>query len=45
TIFSLATNKVDADINLVGSLGAKVMARAIANAIYFSNIENSSEFI
>lgn len=45
TIFSLATNKVDADINLVGSLGAKVMARAIANAIYFSNIENNSEFI
>ena len=45
TIFSLATNKVDADINLVGSLGAKVMARAIANAIYFSSIENSSEFI
>lgn len=45
TIFSLATNKVDSDINLVGSLGAKVMARAIANAIYFSKIENSSEFI
>lgn len=45
TIFSLATNKIKADINLVGSLGAKVMARAIANAIYFSSIENSSEFI
>lgn len=45
TIFSLATNKIKADINLVGSLGAKVMARAIANAIYFSNVENSSEFI
>lgn len=45
TIFSLATNKIKADLNLVGSLGAKVMARAIANAIYFSNIENSSEFI
>lgn len=45
TIFSLATNKVKADLNLVGSLGAKVMTRAIANAIYFSNIENSSEFI
>lgn len=45
TIFSLATNKVSADLNLVGSLGAKVMARAIANAIYFSNVENSSEFI
>lgn len=45
TIFSLATNKISADLNLVGSLGAKVMARAIANAIYFSKIENSSEFI
>lgn len=45
TIFSLAANKIDADINLVGSLGAKVMARAIANAIYYSKIENSSEFI
>lgn len=45
TIFSLATNKIEADLNLVGSLGAKVMARAIANAIYFSNVENSSEFI
>lgn len=45
TIFSLATNKIKADLNLVGSLGAKVMARAIANAIYFSKIENSSEFI
>lgn len=45
TIFSLATNKINADLNLVGSLGAKVMARAIANAIYFSKIENSYEFI
>lgn len=45
TIFSLATNKIKADLNLVGSLGAKVMARAIANAIYFSNVENSSEFV
>ena len=45
TIFSLATNKIKADLNLVGSFGAKVMARAIANAIYFSKIENSSEFI
>ena len=45
TIFSLATNKVSADLNLVGSLGAKVMARAIANAIYFSNIEKKAEFI
>lgn len=45
TIFSLATNKVDADINLVGALSAQVMARAIANAIYYSNIKNIEEFI
>ncbi|MDY3005911.1 P1 family peptidase [Anaerococcus porci] len=45
TIFSLATNKVKADINLVGALSAKVMARAIANAIYYSKIEDSGEFI
>ena len=36
TIFSLATNKTKADLNLVGALGAKVMARAVANAIYAS---------
>lgn len=34
TIFSLATNKVKADINLVGALAADVMSKAIANAIY-----------
>lgn len=45
TIFSLATNKVDADINLVGALSSKVMARAIANAIYYSNVEENTEFI
>ena len=37
TIFSMATNKVDADISLVGSLAAKAVSRAIANAIYSSN--------
>lgn len=36
TIFSLATNKVKADINLVGALAAEVMSMAIANAIYAS---------
>ena len=45
TIFSLATNKVKSDVNIVGSLSAKVMARAIANAIYASNKENFGEFI
>lgn len=34
TIFSLATNKVQANINLVGALAAEVMSMAIANAIY-----------
>lgn len=34
TIFSLATNVIDADINLVGTLAANAMSRAIANAIY-----------
>lgn len=37
TIFSLATNKVEADLNVVGAFGAQVMSRAIANAIYSSN--------
>lgn len=36
TIFSLATNKVKANINLVGALSAEVMSMAIANAIYKS---------
>ena len=36
TIFSLSTNKVKADINLVGALAAEVMSMAIANAIYAS---------
>lgn len=39
TIFSLATNKVKADINVVGSFGAQAMSRAIANAIYQSQIQ------
>lgn len=36
TIFALATNKVAADINVVGSFAAQAMSRAIANAIYYS---------
>ncbi|MBC8591249.1 P1 family peptidase [Wansuia hejianensis] len=36
TIFTMATNRVKADINLIGSLGAEVMSQAITNAIYFS---------
>lgn len=33
TIFTLGTNKIEADINLVGVLGQEVMSRAITNAI------------
>ena len=34
TIFALATNKIEANINLVGALAAEAMSMAIANAIY-----------
>ena len=34
TIYALSTNKVSANINLVGALSAEVMSMAIANAIY-----------
>ena len=40
TIFSLATNKVQANINLVGTLAAEAMSMAIANAIYSSREKN-----
>ena len=36
TIFALATNKIEANINLVGALAAEAMSMAIANAIYAS---------
>lgn len=36
TIFSLSTNELESDINLVGTMAANVMSRAIANAIYTS---------
>ena len=39
TIFSLATNEITADLNMVGVMAADVMSRAIANAIYFSKVE------
>lgn len=41
TIFSLATNKVQANINLVGTLAAEAMSMAIANAIYTSREKNN----
>ncbi|EGC82955.1 peptidase family T4 [Anaerococcus prevotii ACS-065-V-Col13] len=34
TIFALATNKVKANVTIVGALASMVMSRAIANAIY-----------
>ncbi|MBG9988660.1 P1 family peptidase [Aerococcaceae bacterium DSM 111176] len=34
TVFALATNEVDADVNLVGILAVEAMTKAIANAIY-----------
>ena len=33
TIFALSTNKVEADVNLVGILGIEAMSKAIVNAI------------
>ena len=33
TIFALGTNKINADVNLIGVLGQEVMSRAITNAI------------
>lgn len=36
TIFSLATNKVEADVNLVGVLGIEAMEKAIVNGIISS---------
>lgn len=33
TIFTMATNRVEVDINLVGTLASEVMSRAITNAI------------
>lgn len=41
TIFSIATNKVQANINLVGTLAAEAMSMAIANAIYSSREKNN----
>lgn len=36
TIFALSTKEINSDLNLVGALAAKVVSRAIANAIYAS---------
>lgn len=34
TIYSLSTNEIEADLNMVGVMAADAMSRAIANAIY-----------
>lgn len=34
TIFTASTGEVEADVNLVGALASKVIARAVANSIY-----------
>jgi L-aminopeptidase/D-esterase-like protein len=33
TVFALSTGRVEADVNLVGTLGAEVMSMAISNAV------------
>lgn len=37
TIFTMATGKVEADINVIGLLSARVMERAVVNAIKFAD--------
>lgn len=34
TVFAMATNELEADINLVGTLAAEVMSKAIINAVH-----------
>ena len=36
TIFTMATNVVKSDVNIIGTLAAEVMSRAITNAIIFA---------
>ncbi len=36
TIFTMATNEVECDINLLGTVAAEVMSQAIVNAIYYA---------
>lgn len=40
TIFTMATNEVKADINLLGTLAAEAMSKAITNAIMFAEDSN-----
>lgn len=36
TIFTMGTNRIEVDINLVGTMAAEVMSQAISNAIFYS---------
>lgn len=40
TIFTMGTNKVKADINLIGTIAAEAMSKAIINGIYFAESTN-----
>lgn len=45
TVFSLSTNKVEADVNLVGTLGIEAMEKAIVNSILSSKgVDNLFSF-
>lgn len=36
TIFTMGTNKIKSDVNLIGTIAAEVMSKAISNGIYFA---------
>ena len=36
TIFTMGTNKIRSDVNLIGTIAAEVMSKAISNGIYFA---------
>ncbi len=45
TIFTMATNKVKSDVNLIGTMAAEVMSRAISNSIvYAESYENIKSY-
>lgn len=45
TIFTMATNKIKSDVNLIGTMAAEVMSRAISNSIvYAESYENIKSY-
>jgi len=36
TIFTMATNEIKADINLIGTMAAEAMAKAVLNGVYYA---------